>query len=230
MDILTKLQKALGYKFKDISLLQLALTHRSYSQQNNERLEFVGKGILDDVIGMSLYIRYPNFTEGTLSKIRAALANQDTLAEVAAKIDLGKYLLMTPGEDATGGRSRPSMLARCMEALIAAIALDSSHSQAAKVIESLYTEYLANAIHSISKDFKTTLQEYLQSRKIGLPIYEVYEIEGKDHNMVFHIGCDIPGLKIKVLGQGRSKKEASQSAAERALAQIYKHNVAQNPY
>lgn len=218
---IAKLQQVLDYNFNDISLLRLALTHRSYSRQNNERMEFVGDGILDYVIAMNLYNRYPHLSEGNLSKIRAALVNQDTLVEIATKISLGQYLLLGDGEERSGGRKRPSILADCLEALFAAVAFDSSSIQSARVIEALYDEYLDNAEHLISKDFKSILQEYLQGRKINLPIYELKGTDGPDHNSVFHVECIIPELGIRVPAQGRSKKEASQIAAERALAQIH---------
>src|SRR5579863_1395833 len=111
-----KLQKTLAYSFNDLSLLKLALTHRSYSRLNNERMEFVGDGILNYVIARNLYTRYPSFTEGPLSKVRATLVNEDRLAEIATKIDLGDYLLLRKGEDRCGGRKRPSILADCLEA------------------------------------------------------------------------------------------------------------------
>jgi ribonuclease-3 len=221
MNDMTKLQAILEYVFNDLSLLRLALTHRSYSRQNNERMEFVGDGILDYVIAMNLYNRYPHLSEGSLSKIRAALVNQDTLVEIAIKIGLGQYLLLGDGEERSGGRKRPSILADCLEALFAAVAFDSTCIQSARVIELLYEEYLDNAEHLISKDFKSILQEYLQGRKINLPIYELRGTDGPDHNSVFHVECVIPELGIKVPARGRSKKEASQIAAEKALAQIH---------
>lgn len=221
----TKLHEQLDYTFNNIGLLKLALTHRSCGRQNNERLEFVGDGILDYVIAKNLYTRYPYFVEGNLSKVRAALVSQDTLVEIANKIYLGQYLYLGDGEEKSGGRKRPTILGDCLEALIAAVALDSSDIQAAKVIERLYNEYLDNAEHLISKDFKSILQECLQSRKISLPVYELRGTDGPDHSMVFHIECIIPDLKIKVIAQGRNKKEASQVAAERALAQIHSSNT-----
>ncbi len=221
MNDLIKLQEILDYKFNDIALLQLALTHRSYSRQNNERLEFVGDGILDYVIAMNLYNRYPHLSEGSLSKIRASLVNQNALLEIASEMDLGKYLLLGPGEERSGGRKRPSILADCLEALIAAVAFDSTPIQATRVIERLFEEYLDNAEHLITKDFKSILQEYVQSRKMSLPSYELRGIDGPDHNSVFIVECVIPELGIKVPARGRSKKEASQVAAEKALAQIH---------
>ncbi|MCC2624824.1 MAG: ribonuclease [Burkholderiales bacterium] len=221
MSDLTKLQETLDYKFNDMTLLRLALTHRSYSRQNNERLEFVGDGVLDYVIAMNLYHRYPHLAEGHLSKIRAALVNQNTLVEIAAKMDLGKYLFLGPGEERSGGRMRPSIIADCLEALFGAVAFDSSCIQATRVIERLFEEYLDNAEHLVTKDFKSILQEYVQSRKISLPLYETKGTDGPDHNSVFIVECIIPELGIKVPARGRSKKEASQVAAEKALAQIH---------
>jgi ribonuclease-3 len=221
MSDLIKLQEILDYKFNDMTLLRLALTHRSYSRQNNERLEFVGDGVLDYVIAMNLYHRYPHLAEGHLSKIRAALVNQNTLVEIAAKMDLGSYLFLGPGEERSGGRMRPSIIADCLEALFGAVAFDSNCIQAARVIELLFEEYLDNAEHLVTKDFKSILQEYVQSRKISLPIYETKGTDGPDHNSVFIVECIIPELGIKIPARGRSKKEASQVAAEKALAQIH---------
>jgi ribonuclease-3 len=217
---ITKLQEIVGYNFNDIGLLKLALTHKSYSRQNNERMEFVGDGVLDFIIAMNLYARYPDYTEGDLSKARGALVSEDTLAEIATKISLGQFLLLGSGEEKSGGRMRPSILADCMEAVFAAITFDSSYIQAAKVIEKLFDEYLDNVEVLISKDYKSILQEYVQSRKMNLPIYNLCGTDGPAHNMVFHVECIISELKVKVVAQGRNKKEASQVAAEKALAQI----------
>lgn len=217
----SKLQDFLGYRFSDTSLLRLALTHRSFSRQNNERLEFVGDGILDYVIALNLYTRYSSLSEGELSKIRAALVNQDTLAEIAFSMNLGQYLFLGDGEERSGGRMRPSILADCLEALFAAVRFDSDCTQSAKVIEKLYVNYLDNASNLINKDFKSLLQEYLQSRKIDLPTYEFVSTDGPDHDSIFHVECIIPKLGIKAPAHGKSKKEASQMAAERALAQIH---------
>jgi len=217
---ITKLQEILGYNFNDLSLLKLALTHKSYSRNNNERMEFVGDGILDFIIAMNLFSRYPEYTEGDLSKARGALVSEDTLAEIATKVGLGQFLLLGTGEEKSGGRMRPSILADCMEAIFAAVTLDSSYVQATRVIEKLFDEYLDNVEILISKDYKSILQEYVQSRKMGLPVYNLSGTDGPAHNMVFHVECVIPELKIKVVAQGRNKKEASQVAAEKALAQI----------
>ncbi|MCE3268558.1 MAG: ribonuclease [Burkholderiales bacterium] len=216
-----KLEEILDYKFINIELLKLALTHRSYNRENNERMEFVGDGVLDYVIAMNLYTRYPHFAEGNLSKLRAALVNQDTLVDIANKINLGQFILLGDGEERSGGRKRPSILADCLEAIFAAVAFDSSCMESATVIEKLYSEYLDNAEHLISKDFKSILQEHLQRRKISLPVYELRGTDGPDHNNIFHVDCIISDLGLKIPAQGKNKKEASQVAAEKALAHIY---------
>ncbi|MCC2645014.1 MAG: ribonuclease [Burkholderiales bacterium] len=220
MQDLSELQDILDYNFSDISWLKLALTHRSYDRENNERLEFVGDSILDYVIAVNLYNRYPHLAEGNLSKIKAALVNQFTLVEIATKIGIGKYLLLGPGEERSGGRKRPSIIADALEAVFASVAFDSNMYQAIRVIELLYDEYMDNAEHLISKDYKSILQEYVQKRKIKLPTYEVRGTEGPDHNNVFIVECVISELGIKVPARGRSKKEASQVAAEKALSLI----------
>jgi ribonuclease-3 len=217
---LAKLQKLLDYTFNDISLLNLALTHKSYNRKNNERLEFVGDGILDHVIAVNLYNRFPNFAEGHLAKVRAALVSQGTLCEIAIKLDLGQHLLLGEGEKKSGGRNRPSILGDALEAVFAAISFDSSFLQITRVIERLYAEYLVDAENLIYKDFKSILQEYVQGRKMNLPVYELCKTEGPDHSMVFHVECIIPELDIKVVAQGRNKKEASLFAAQKALDQI----------
>ncbi|MCC2624184.1 MAG: ribonuclease [Burkholderiales bacterium] len=217
---LAKLQKLLDYTFNDISLLNLALTHKSYNKKNNERMEFVGDGILDHVIAVNLYNRYPHFAEGHLAKVRAALVSQGTLCEIATKLELGQHLLLGEGEKKSGGRNRPSILADALEAVFAAVAFDSSFIQVTRVIERLFAEYLDDAENLIYKDYKSILQEYVQGRKMNLPTYELCKTEGPDHSMIFHVECIIPELQIKVVAQGRNKKEASLLAAQKALDQI----------
>jgi ribonuclease-3 len=225
MHDLIQLQKALDYTFTDISLLKIALTHKSHSKRHNERFEFVGDSILDYVIAMNLFHRYPRFAEGHLAKARAALVNQDTLFEIATKIGLERYMLLGKGEEKSGGRRRPSIIADCLEAVFAAVAFDSSYIQVTRVIERLYVEYLGNAKCLIHKDFKSILQEYLQGNKMNLPSYELSRTEGPHHSMTFHVECIIPELNIKVIAGGQNKKEASQIAAQMALAKIYPSNT-----
>ncbi|MFN8770362.1 MAG: ribonuclease III [Neisseriaceae bacterium] len=225
MSDIKELEKALVYQFKDISILKRALTHRSYSKVNNERLEFVGDGILDYAIAIILYHNFPDLAEGVLSKIRAALVNQESLSELANKIQLGKYLLLGDGEEKSGGRQRPSILADCLEAIFAAISLDSGVQQALEVIEHIFKEKLKNADKLIIRDSKSILQEYLQANQINVPEYKVVDSTGPDHDSIFKIECYIPELDIKVIAQGKTKKEASQIAAEESLRIIKEKKI-----
>lgn len=217
MHSLVQLQDKLGYTFSDLSLLKRALTHRSYGRPNYERLEFVGDGILDYVVALNLYQNYPDLSEGELSKIRAALVNQESLVELANSIELGKYLYLGDGEVKSGGRERPSILADTLEAIFAAISFDSSFANARRTIENIYQVKLVNAEKLILKDSKSMLQEYLQAHRINVPDYTVVELTGPDHASIFNVECTIPELNISTLGQGKSKKEASQLAAEKIL-------------
>lgn len=219
------LQQKLNYSFTDVSLLRRALTHRSYGKPNYERLEFVGDGILDYVVALNLYQHYPNLSEGELSKIRAALVNQETLVELACMLELGEHLLLGDGEEKSGGRQRPSILADALEAIFAAISFDSSFEQARLVIEHLYQDKLVNAQKLILKDNKSVLQEYLQALKINVPNYNVVELSGPDHASTFKVECIIPELDVKVMAKGKSKKEASQLAAEKILQLIKERNL-----
>lgn len=221
MNDIIELQKVLDYNFTDIGLLKLALTHRSHSRQNNERMEFVGDGVLDCVIAINLYNRYPYLLEGDLSKIRAALVNQDTLAEIANNINLGQYLILGNSEEKSGGRKRPSILADSLEAVFAAIAFDSTIIQVTKVIERIFINYLDNVKPLVNRDYKSILQEFLQAHRLKLPIYEIRGIDGPEHNHVFQVECIVPELNIKATGFGKNKKEASKIAAEKVLAQIH---------
>ncbi len=216
MDI-HQLQVKINYTFKDLSLLKQALTHRSYGRYNYERLEFVGDGILDYVIALNLFNRYPDYSEGELSKMRAALVNQESLVEIAQLLDLGSYLFIGDGEEKSKGRSRHSILADCLEAIFAAISLDASFEVAKRVIEELYRVKLSNTDNLILKDSKSLLQEILQAKKVGVPDYRVIELTGPDHDTVFNVECVIHTLDIKVSAKGKTKKEASQLAAEKAL-------------
>ncbi len=207
------LQEQLGYEFRDVSLLSRAVTHRSFGRNNNERLEFVGDGILDCVIALNLYNLYPDLSEGELSKMRASLVNQEGLAQIADLLNLGAYIFLGDGELKSGGRERPSILADCLEALFAAIVLDSSFENARQVIEKLFYYPLREQQISKNKDYKTQLQEYLQARKLKLPAYNIIAMSGPEHDMVFSIECVIEELKLSAIGKGKGKKQASQAAA-----------------
>lgn len=219
MKSLHQLQAILHYQFKDESLLNSALTHRSYSKgDNNERLEFLGDSVLGLVISEHLYRRAEQAAEGALSRLRASLVKEDALARVARDIDLGDYLRLGGGELKSGGFRRASILSDAMEALFGAIYLDSGFSQCKKTILFLYQDYLVTLpTQTDLKDPKTTLQEYLQGRKLDLPEYEVVDTEGKSHNQVFTVACHIRQLDIQATGKGSSRKKAEQMAASTAL-------------
>lgn len=225
MPDINKLQEKLCYSFKNVDLLKQALTHRSYSKLNYERLEFVGDGILDYVVAINLYHKYPNVAEGDLSKMRAGLVNQDSLVAIAICLNLGSYLFLENGEEKTGGRGRPSILADSLEAIFAAICLDSDFQNAKVVIEQLYEIKFTTAETLLTKDSKSLLQEYLQEKKINVPSYNVIDSTGPDHNSVFKVECKVPELEIKVVAEGKTKKEAGRLAAEKILYLIKEKNV-----
>ena len=214
---LEQLQQKLGYVFKNISWLKQALTHKSFGRENYERLEFVGDGILDYVIAVNLFKLYPNLPEGDLSKIRSALVNQETLKELALEIGVGEYLYLGDGEEKSQGRTRASILADSIEAIIAAISFDSSFEDAKIFIERLYRIKFVQAEQLILKDSKSLLQELLQALHIEVPKYIVVLSTGPEHDSIFSVECYIEALKLKVCGTGKSKKEASQDAASAML-------------
>lgn len=207
------LQKELGYEFNDTSLLRQALTHRSYSRNNNERLEFVGDGILDYVIALNLYHLYPDLPEGELSKMRAGLVNQDSLAQIAGQLNLGHYLFLGDGEVKSGGRKRPSILADALEAIFAAVSLDGDFEKTRKVIEKLFYSPIHKQQQEDITDYKTHLQEYVQALHYKLPVYEVVSMSGPEHDMLFKVECFVNELHLRAFGEGKGKKQASQHAA-----------------
>lgn len=220
---LHKLESSLEYHFKQVSLLEQALTHRSYSAHNYERLEFVGDVILDLAISIQLYKRHPKLPEGDLSKIRAGLVNQATLVSIATKLKLGDYLYLGEGEIKSGGKDRPSILADTLEAIIAAVSFDTNLQEANNLVERLYKEQLASCTNLIiNKDSKTLLQEYLQARKIPVPNYTIVDTKGPQHDNIFLVECVIPELNIHTSAYGKNKKEASQAVAEQILANLIK--------
>ncbi|AGS06936.1 ribonuclease III [Candidatus Profftella armatura] len=212
------LEHRLGYTFKNTDILRQALTHCSYSSIHNERLEFLGDSILNCVIASLLFEHYNSINEGDLSRFRSNLVKQQTLYEIAKKLELSKFLLLGDGEIKSGGCNRPSILADTLEAIFGAIFLDSHFGNVQKVIYSLYKTVL-NSINSIitGKDSKTLLQEYLQKRKIPLPEYKILATYGAAHNQKFEIICIIPKLKIKTCGIGPSRRSGEQMAANLAL-------------
>ena len=217
-----KLCALTGYQFKQANLLEQALTHRSYSRQlNNERLEFLGDSILNLIISNHIYERFSAADEGDLSRIRASLVKEETLAQVARQIDLGDYIHLGGGELKSGGFRRASILSDALEALIGAIYLDSDYAQTEAAVLHLYREQLQNVDAGANlRDPKTRLQEYLQSNKNSLPSYQVEQITGKSHDQVFTVSCKLIDLDMQSNGKGSSRKKAEQQAAQKILDKL----------
>lgn len=215
------LQNRLGYTFRDAALLQQALTHRSHSSLHNERLEFLGDSILNCVVASLLFDRYHKIDEGDLSRLRANLVKQQSLYEIAQRLDLSQFLRLGEGELKSGGFRRPSILADTLEALLGAIFLDAGFDAARDVIRSLYIPILDTVDpKTLGKDAKTLLQEYLQGKKIALPQYNVIATHGAAHNQEFEIECLVPKLEIQVFGTGGSRRAGEQAAARLALEAV----------
>ncbi|SNR76360.1 RNAse III [Methylobacillus rhizosphaerae] len=219
----TGLVRQLAYKFKDKNLLARALTHRSYSGNNNERLEFLGDGVLNFLVAHQLYQRFPNLPEGDLSRLRAELVKEQTLSEIATGLSVGEFLNLGEGELKSGGWRRPSVLADAMEAIIGAVFLDGGYPAAAELVGRLLQRRLENINpKSIGKDAKSLLQECLQAQKLNLPEYAVLAIEGEAHCQIFRVSCHIPELEVTTEGKGSSRRAAEQQAAQLAYEKIAK--------
>ncbi|NLN15084.1 MAG: ribonuclease III [Tissierellia bacterium] len=225
---LSALQENLNYYFKDESLLRSALTHSSYANEykmsiidSNERLEFLGDAVLNLIVSQYLYKKYPNYPEGELTKIRAKVVCEPSLAYAARKIDMGKYLLLGKGEEATGGRDRDSILADAAEALVGALYMDSDFETTYRV---LLDKFEADIVNAVAKgdlfiDYKTELQEIIQKRGAHSMEYVVTKEEGPDHNKKFFIDVVVDHETIGT-GIGRNKKDAEQMAAKEALLKL----------
>jgi len=214
-------RERLGYAFRHPDLLHGALTHRSFGASNNERLEFVGDAVLNCVVAASLYHRFPGLPEGDLSRARAALVNQETLARVAREVALGTEIRLGEGEHKTGGAQRPSILADALEAVFGAVFIDGGYDAAREVIERCYADVLARADPAtLGKDPKTRLQEWLQARRMSVPEYAVVATSGEAHAQVFDVECRIGALQMVSTGRGNSRRAAEQAAAEAALAAL----------
>jgi ribonuclease III len=211
-----------GYQFRRKELLEQALTHRSFSRNlNNERLEFLGDSILNLVISNHIYLQFDDANEGDLSRIRASLVKQETLAEVARTIGLGDHIRLGGGELKSGGFRRASILSDALEALIAAIYLDSDYARTESVILHLFRDLLQNVdAGSNLKDAKTRLQEYLQARQEEIPRYTVEQTSGKSHSQVFTVSCELVDLELQGRGKGSSRKKAEQQAAQNILDRL----------
>lgn len=212
------LSKTLGYSFSDVGLLQQALTHRSAPGASNERLEFLGDAVLDIVISEVLFHSLPDAPEGDLSRLRASIVRDTSLAGVAAELGIGEQLILGSGERKTGGHRRQSILADALEALFGAVYLDSDFDTAAELIRGIFRDKLEELPHADDlRDPKTRLQEWLQARGASPPDYELVDVTGKAHQQHFEVRCLVPDRE-PARGEGRSRRSAEQQAARRMLA------------
>jgi ribonuclease-3 len=212
------LQRRLGHHFNDESLLQRALTHRSFGAGHNERLEFLGDAVLSTAISALLYERFAGSDEGDLTRVRAHLVREDSLYRAALVLGLPQVMRLSEGEARGGGAQRPSILADAVEAIIGATFLDSGYSAALELVRRLFGEVIqATEADSWSKDAKTELQEWLQARRIAVPTYRIAATRGQAHAQVFEVECTVPALNVTEPGEGRSRRIAEQAAAKRML-------------
>jgi len=219
-DPLKQLEIGLNYHFRNRELLIQALSHRSSGGMNNERLEFLGDSVLNTAISTLLFERHPQFHEGALTRFRASLVNQATLASVARELALGDYLSLGPGELKSGGQRRASILADALEAVLGAVYIDGGFECLQTVVSWLFdTRVTAPVFHETLKDCKTQLQEALQARDLPLPIYSVESITGQAHQQTFQVSCRIEALGIQAYGEAASRRAAEQQAAQRVLEQ-----------
>jgi ribonuclease III len=215
------LQASLGHRFRDARLLAQALTHRSHSTPHNERLEFLGDGVLNCIVAAELYTRFAGLREGDLSRLRASLVRAQRLHELAAGLALGDYLRLGEGELKSGGFRRPSILADALEALIGAVYLDGGFDAAREVVVRLYRPLLETVdAKGVDKDPKTRLQEWLQSRKYALPQYSVIATRGAAHDQRFEVECVVRELDLRTVGSGTSRRDAEQEAARMAFERL----------
>ena len=227
MSTLTELQEVIGFPFEDHPLLREALVHRSYLNENptfpsrdNQRLEFLGDALLDFVAGDYLYRRYPKMREGELTSLRAALVKEETLARFAQILDLGRYLYLGRGEEESGGRERPSLLADAFEALVGALYLDGGLTTAERfILRFLEPETERIVAQGELRDYKSLFQEEAQRRLQATPLYRTIDERGPDHNKVFTVEVLIEE-KVYGRGEGTSKQAAEQEAARQALEKI----------
>ncbi|HQN79065.1 MAG TPA: ribonuclease III [Syntrophales bacterium] len=224
---LRDLERNLSIRFGNAVLLDTALTHRSFVNENqdppredNERLEFLGDAVLELCVSDLLVRMHPDFSEGRLSKLRASLVNEQPLATMAESFDVGSYLLLGRGEEASGGRTKPSILANAFEAILAAVYLDRGYDEAYRFIERVFGPLLRkDSPDPLYRDYKTNLQEACQSRFRVIPRYMLLHEYGPDHDKIFHVRLTVADI-LTATGTGRNKKEAEQDAARKALERI----------
>ena len=215
----TWLKETLDYEFGNDGYLVQALTHRSASGENNERLEFLGDAVLDSVVSEVVFRLRPNSDEGELSRLRSFLVKDSSLAELGESLGIGVHIILGPGEKKTGGHRRGSILADALEAIIGAVYLDGGYQAAITLISRAYGERLQTLPDADDlRDPKTQLQEFLQARKLALPDYEIQNISGKAHRQHFEVVCTIPEVDKSSAGEGGSRRDAEQEAARSMLA------------
>lgn len=217
---LSKLEDKLGYAFVDKAIIKLACTHRSYSKENNERLEFLGDVVLSASISEYLYEQEQDLAEGELTRKRSMLVSGKTLTEIAQSIDLGAFLLLG-GSELAEGRTRASILENTLEAVVAAIYLDGGWSAVKPVIQHLWKDKLKEKIQGVKKDSKTQLQEWLQARSLPLPTYK-NTIVGPGHEQIFTATCAVVGIDDEFSGEGSTRRQAEQEAANKMLTSLEK--------
>jgi ribonuclease III len=217
-DALEPLQRRLQHSFSKPALLKQALTHRSFSADHNERLEFLGDSVLNLAVSGMLYQALGGLQEGELSRVRANLVKQDTLHKIAQDLHLGSLIRLGEGELRSGGSKRPSILADALEALIGAVYLDANFDTASALVHRLFDNVAINPeMPAAAKDAKTELQEWLQGRKMKLPAYQVMSITGAAHRQTFEVQCLIPEMQREARGFGNSRRAAEQEAAAAML-------------
>jgi ribonuclease III len=215
------LDKRIAYQFKSGALREQALTHRSFGSPHNERLEFLGDGVLNCVVAEELYNRFPALSEGQLSRLRANLVRKDSLSAIAQRLSLSEYLKLGEGELASGGGSRPSMLADALEAVFGAVLLDGGYVAARDSIRHTFAEaFDALDPAKPAKDAKTLLQEHLQGRQHKLPAYRVVSTKGAAHSQTFEVECVVEEMNLSASGTGSTRRIAEQNAAGKILKQI----------
>ncbi|MDB6061087.1 MAG: ribonuclease [Verrucomicrobiaceae bacterium] len=226
-----KLYRSLGYRFTDSTLIEQALTHRSFGGTHNERLEFLGDAIVNLIVAEALFAQFPTTREGDLTRMRATLIRGVTLAEIARELQLGDFLKLGSGEMKSGGHRRESILADVLEAIIAAIYLDGGIDICRERVLAWFGQRLqAVAPGEATKDPKTRLQEWLQGRAKALPVYVLTDTQGEAHNQHFAIECRIPSIAEHFPGSGSSRRIAEQEAAQAALDFLEQHKSEQHKH
>lgn len=211
----------LSYRFGDADLLAVALTHRSAGRPNNERLEFLGDAVVGLIVAEALYQRFPKASEGELTRLRAAIVREGTLAHLGRLLKLGEHIRLGAGETRSGGSGRDSIVADAFEALVGAVFLDGGLERARATFLPLFAQQIEQYDEGrVQKDPKTALQELMQGRGLALPVYELVETAGADHNKTFFARCRLPALGIDAVGEGGSRRAAETQAAELVAARV----------